>query len=318
MRLTLCFAGLMLVSAACGDDDSTDTSGSGGSATAGSSSGGNGTGASATGGTATGGTGGSPAGTGGLQDCSPACAGGLVCCNGVCVNEGNDIKNCGSCGTVCEGASPFCDNGTCGDPPCDSTTVCAGTTTCCGSECCDLGMLCCVVPAGPVGPPECVAPNDRGTCEPGCPECRCAAPDTAIATPNGDRPIAELSVGDLVYSIDRGQLVVVPIAKVHWQAVVQHRVMKVTLENGAVLEISPRHPTADSRLFADLRAGDSLHGMAVMDAVEVPYTRGRTHDILPASDSGAYFAGGALVGSTLAQGAAPVQGVCFSPPRRPD
>jgi hypothetical protein len=30
----------------------------------------------------------------------------------------------------------------------------------------------------------------------------CASPDTPIATPDGDKPIASLHAGDLVYSVD--------------------------------------------------------------------------------------------------------------------
>ena len=37
----------------------------------------------------------------------------------------------------------------------------------------------------------------------------------------------------------------------------------------------------------------------VLSAEMVPYTHDRTYDILPASDSGTYVAGGALIGSTL-------------------
>jgi len=40
-------------------------------------------------------------------------------------------------------------------------------------------------------------------------------------------------------------------------------------------------------------------GVRVLDARLVDYDEGFTYDILPASDSGTYFAGGALIGSTL-------------------
>ena len=71
------------------------------------------------------------------------------------------------------------------------------------------------------------------------------------------------------------------------------------LAGGAVLEISDIHPTADGRLFADLRAGGSLYGMEILDSRIIPYTHPYTYDILPDSDTGTYFAGGALIGSTL-------------------
>jgi hypothetical protein len=76
--------------------------------------------------------------------------------------------------------------------------------------------------------------------------------------------------------------------------------MRVTLRSGSVLEISPGHPTADGRRFGELQAGDLLDDQdPVTDARLVPYTYDRTYDILPASDTGTYFAGGALIGSTL-------------------
>jgi hypothetical protein len=66
-----------------------------------------------------------------------------------------------------------------------------------------------------------------------------------------------------------------------------------------VLRISPRHPTADGRWFADLAPGDHLGEVAVLAVRVVPYDMEETFDILPASTTGHYFAAGALVGSTL-------------------
>ena len=128
----------------------------------------------------------------------------------------------------------------------------------------------------------------------------CASPDTPIATPQGERPIASLRVGDLVYSVEHEQTVVVPLLKVEHTPVTRHQVVRVVLENGRVLEISPGHPTADGRTFADLRAEsrlDALH--SVLSAELVPYTHEATFDILPASSTGTYYAAGTLIGSTL-------------------
>jgi hypothetical protein len=134
----------------------------------------------------------------------------------------------------------------------------------------------------------------------GCAACVCAAPSTPIATPTGDRAIASLAVGDLVYSIDRGSLAIVPIKLVHRQPVTgRHRVVELTLAHGATLKISPRHPTADGRHFSDLTSGDVVDGVRVISARLVDYDQPFTYDILPDSDSGAYFAGGTLIGSTL-------------------
>jgi hypothetical protein len=139
-----------------------------------------------------------------------------------------------------------------------------------------------------------------GTCDKGCPACVCASPGTPIATPQGDRPIAELAPGDLVYSADGDAFVAVPVLRVNRTPVRNHHVVRVTLGSGAVLEISPRHPTADGRTFGDLRAGDTLDRLSVTSAELVPYAYPFTYDILPASETHTYVAGGALVGTTLA------------------
>lgn len=129
----------------------------------------------------------------------------------------------------------------------------------------------------------------------------CASPDTPVATPEGDRAIAELRAGDLVYSVDQAAVVAVPLLRVGSTPVVGHRVVRVRLDSGVVLELSPGHPTADGRPFSALTAGSQLDDRhSVLEAELVPYRYARTYDILPASSTGTYFAGGALVGSTLA------------------
>jgi hypothetical protein len=158
-------------------------------------------------------------------------------------------------------------------------------------------------PQGPVSSgPVCAQPDENGSCAPGCaPLCACASPDTPIATPFGDRPIAELRPGDLVYTVDRRAVVALPLSRVNRTAVRDHRVVRLVLENGSTLEISGRHPTADGRTFEALRPGDRLDGIRVESAEVVPYLHPHTYDVLPDSDTGAYYTGGALIGSTLAR-----------------
>ena len=217
----------------------------------------------------------------------------------MCVNLKNDILNCGTCNDKCGGAHPYCDNGTCGTPPCSGAT-CTGTQFCCGATCCAAGEICCTVPGPVVTGPKCQAPDPTtGTCDKGCTGCVCASPDTPIATPTGDRPISELRAGDLVYSVDHDALVAVPILRTHRAPVRDHQVVRVTLASGAVLEISARHPTADGRTFGDLRRGDTLDRIEVLSAELVPYAHPFTYDILPASETLTYVAGGALIGTTM-------------------
>jgi len=248
-----------------------------------------------------GGTGGGSGGTGGRKSCQgDADCQGFKCCSGFCVNSGNDILNCGTCGNTCGGAHPYCANGTCQTNwPCTLVgAACDVGSTCCGGSCCTGTQICCTVTIGP-SVTGCYEPVN-GTCPTGCANCNCAAPTTPIATPVGDRPIADLKVGDLVYSIDRGLLAVVPIKVVHRQPVTgNHRIVELKLAHGATLRISTRHPTADGRQFANLGPGDLVDGVRVIGARLVDYDQPFTYDILPDSDSGAYFAGGTLIGSTL-------------------
>jgi ribosomal protein S8E len=113
-------------------------------------------------------------------------------------------------------------------------------------------------------------------------------------------------------SADHGRVIPVPIAEVHRTPAANHYVIRVELASGAVLEISARHPTADGRTFGDLRTGEKLGGVAIANARVVPYRHEATYDILPASDSGTYFAGGVLIGSTLGGAALSSRGTDYS------
>jgi hypothetical protein len=151
-------------------------------------------------------------------------------------------------------------------------------------------------------PPWC-SDKGMGTAPPAniamCPAAICASPDTPIATPDGERPIAELREGDLVYSMDKGNIVPVPLAQVGRTAVTNHHVVRVALDNGRMLEVSGHHPLADGGTFADLEPGSLMDGVAVRSVEQIPYDHPFTHDILPASDTGSYFAAGVRIGSTL-------------------
>ena len=128
----------------------------------------------------------------------------------------------------------------------------------------------------------------------------CASPDTPIATPEGDRPIADLRVGDLVYSVDHDAVVAVSLVSVGRTPVAAHRVVRVVLATGAVLKMSAGHRTADGRTFGELTPGTAFDENNTIVSVDVvPYTHDATYDVLPASSTRTYFAAGALVASTL-------------------
>jgi hypothetical protein len=168
--------------------------------------------------------------------------------------------------------SQKCVQNPCGSNPLDCS---------CAHTLCDQGELCATNSGGIV----------CGT--------RCAAPDTPIATPSGERPIASLAVGELVLSLHQGRYASVPIVKTTRMRVEHHRVLEVSLDNGRILHLSGGHPTSDGTFFRDLETGAPLGAVHVVSTAFVDYPHQYTYDILPASDSGTYVAAGALVGSTL-------------------
>jgi hypothetical protein len=103
-----------------------------------------------------------------------------------------------------------------------------------------------------------------------------------------------------VYSVDDGAIVAVPVLRVGRKPARGHRVIRVTLSNGAVLEMSAAHPLAHGGTFGSLEAGSSFDGEHLVVSAElVHYEHSATYDILPDSGTGTYFAAGAEVGSTL-------------------
>jgi len=196
----------------------------------------------------------------------------------------------------CEGGTqyPICQTidppeWACASPP----SGCPSTVPHAGSSCSTEGLSC-----GPDCELAVVCENGAWVWHHGdCPIC--AAPTTPIATPSGDVALAQLRVGDLVYSVHDNAMVAVPILRTGSTPVAHHQVMRVTLQSGAVLEISPGHPTADGRTFGELQAGGVLDGQSIVASELVAYAHARTHDILPDSDSGNYVAAGARIGSTL-------------------
>lgn len=109
-------------------------------------------------------------------------------------------------------------------------------------------------------------------------------------------------MGDLVYTVDHGERVAAPIARVSRRSVSHHALVRVTLAGGGVVEMSGGHPTGDGRRFDALSTGQRLGAAEIISLETVPYDESFTYDILPASDTGTYFVGDAWVGSTLHDG----------------
>ena len=136
----------------------------------------------------------------------------------------------------------------------------------------------------------------------GPPQCPiCLALGTRIATPSGEVAVQDLRVGDIVWTTDAtGARTAAPLVEIGSTPVPStHRVVRLVLADGRVVFVSPGHPTADGRRVGDLTVGDSLDGARIASAERVAYGGGATYDILPAGLTGAYWANGVLLGSTL-------------------
>ena len=134
---------------------------------------------------------------------------------------------------------------------------------------------------------------------PACPIC--LAVGTRIATPSGEVPVQDLRMGDAVWTLDAdGARVSAPLVAVGNTPVpATHSVVRVALDDGRLVYVSPGHPTADGRHIGDFAAGDTLDGARIASVDRVGYAGGATYDILPAGMTGAYWANGVLLGSTL-------------------
>jgi len=138
--------------------------------------------------------------------------------------------------------------------------------------------------------------------EPPCPIC--LARGTRIAGIGTDVSIEDVRVGMRVLSVDEAgrpiEAVVLRIGRVAvgpW-----HRVVRLVLDDGRTVRASPDHRLADGRSLGTIRPGDTVDGSTVVQATLEPYDAGQTFDLLPSGPTGAYWADGILLRSTLAAG----------------
>ncbi len=135
----------------------------------------------------------------------------------------------------------------------------------------------------------------------GCP--RCLDGTTRIATPDGDRAINSLSVGDIIYTETRaGTRIAAPLLEVvHVPAPPTHRLVVLSLADGRTLRVSSGHPLAVGGLIGQLAVGSEIDGSRVVARAQSIPTDAMTWDVLPAGDTGHYWANDVLLGSTLAK-----------------
>jgi hypothetical protein len=132
-----------------------------------------------------------------------------------------------------------------------------------------------------------------------CP--RCLAGEAAIDTPNGSLPVKDLRQGMIVWTQDRDgtRQPAAIVETVEQRVPQQHDMLHVELSDGRALDVSPGHPTAAGQPIASLAQGALLDGAQVLEAELAPYQGDATYDILPAGETGTYWANGILLGSTL-------------------
>lgn len=174
--------------------------------------------------------------------------------------------------------------------PRPSPTSCAPQGSCRRGEPCPPGTRCSYVPA-------------YGCYPIGCPYPICLPKGTLIATPTGAVPVEQLRAGDVVWTATaEGTRVKAPLLAVARTPVpADHMMVRLTLNDGRIVAASPGHPTADGRTFGGVRTGDPLDGAQIVRHDTLPYHGPHTHDLLPAGETGFYWADGVLIGTTLSR-----------------
>ena len=129
---------------------------------------------------------------------------------------------------------------------------------------------------------------------------KCLPADAAIATPLGPVAVSRLRVGDLVWTATAsGVRVAAPLVAIHSIPVEgDHAIALVTLDDGRTLRASSSHPLVDGTLVGSIVIGARIDGARVT-AIDTLRYRGATWDLLPAGETGTYWADSVRLGSTL-------------------
>lgn len=95
----------------------------------------------------------------------------------------------------------------------------------------------------------------------------CAPPGTQVQTPDGDRPIEEIKLGDVVYSADplTGQTIEETVTQV-FERDYEGDLIEIELENGRILRLTPNHEVYTANRgwveAGDLTEEDNLVGIS--------------------------------------------------------
>ncbi len=154
--------------------------------------------------------------------------------------------------------------------------------------------------AGTIARNGAIRVTDQRRTEASCPICLAAG--TLIDTPDGQVDVRALRAGMLVWTVDErgrrviGNVVRTAVRRLGAPALLLH----VSLDDGRNLVASAAHPSAGGPLLGALDDGDILDGAVVSKIEIVPAGDGTTYDLLPSGPTGAYWANGILLRTTLA------------------
>ncbi|MBI3980950.1 hypothetical protein HY345_03040 [Candidatus Microgenomates bacterium] len=130
---------------------------------------------------------------------------------------------------------------------------------------------------------------------------KCLAENTLIYTANGPVAVQNLHEGTKIWTINKnGEKELQPILKTSSATVPNnYAIVRLVLSDGRELYVSPGHPTYNGKTISELKINDKYDKARVIYYDTVQYHSDRTYDLLPAGDTGFYWANGILMGSTL-------------------
>lgn len=129
----------------------------------------------------------------------------------------------------------------------------------------------------------------------------CLSGDTRIQTLEGEMAVRDLKAGILVWTVDAlGNRVAAPVVEIIRRPVpTEHEMVRLELDDGRELVASAAHPLPDGRVLGGLHVGDRVDSAQVIATTKVDWNEAVTYDLLPAGETGWYWANGILVGSTM-------------------
>ncbi|OGK10125.1 hypothetical protein A2767_05145 [Candidatus Roizmanbacteria bacterium RIFCSPHIGHO2_01_FULL_35_10] len=108
-------------------------------------------------------------------------------------------------------------------------------------------------------------------------------------------------MGTIVWTTDtKGEKIAQPVIKISSTLVPKnHKMLHLTLQDGRDLFVSSGHPTINGKTVDKLMVGDEYDSSRVLKTEVISYKDSKTYDILPAGETGFYWANRILMGSTL-------------------